>query len=850
MKILILTGLEKSDLLTPSPPLVIPRPQIVQISKKSFKLSGFIKLIYENIENIEFFKDLIIEELQILKSPIISEVIEQNEEKIELPEFNREKQAKEGYSIVIKNNKVVLIAESEVGIFYGVQTLIQSLIKDNNGVYFPEMTVIDYPSFKIRAVSDDISRGQVPTVENVKKFIKNLSKFKINFFFIGYECDIFYYQSHPKLAVGRDALTREELLEIQDYAKKYFMEIVPLVTTTGHMDNILLLPEYKDMAEFPGAQCFDISNKRVRPFIKDILEEICDNFSSDYIHITCDELFDFGKYNSKVFLKNKGKEQALLEHYQFMFDILRKKGKKHILLYHDTILGYKALREKLPKDIIVFFWEYFIHFNFRHTKVFQKAGFPVIISPTVFSWTRNFPDIERGAHNTIAFVEHGYKRGVLGTAISSWGDFGNESFRDNRLYGYILSGAISWNTPGFDLNHFENGFIKHFLGSNDEKIIKTLHSLASVNGLISGFVAKLMAIPIFYALFWRHPFPSRKPKIKKKKMQKIIREMESAHKRIQEFKPFITKNKDYLNYLEIASNIGKFYAKKNLYTIKISKLLNQNPIPAKNKKEALNLIFELRTDLKNLKNKYQELWLHCAKPDGLQRLLPNYDWLDFIYQKKIEEIEANISWQNPFLESEWIGYPEKKIHQEYRYFRKKFSISNNKIKKAYLQGISNHYLKVFLNGAELGEVFSRFSLSIRPIDVRVKVFDITDFLQSENIIAVEAAYFANYIAAINVYIEIYYENGEKKIVKTDITWKTNKSIGNDWNEINFDDSQWAQAKSYGAPPKFNGEITRPYFLENKPSKTSYFFGGRGYFRIFTPSILLPVLNKFLKSIGA
>jgi len=850
LKILLITDLKKGNHTADHELLIIPRPQITEISNNLLKFTNATKIINENVECISLLKDLINEELHILGFPNISDAIQQKLDAIEFPEFNNEKQADEGYSIKVSNDRAVIIAKTERGMFYGVQTLIQTLISDGKGVYLPELQIIDFPSFKIRAVSDDISRGQVPTVENVKKFIKILSKFKINFFFIGYECDIFHYKKHPKLGIGRDALTREELLEIQDYAKKYFMEIVPLITTTGHMDNILLLPEYKDMGEFPGAQCFDISNEQVRPFIKDILEEICDNFSSEYVHITCDELFDFGKYNSKEFLEKKGKEKALLEHYQFMLDILRKKGKKYILMYHDTVLSYKKLREKLPKDIIVFFWEYFIHFNFKHTKTFQKAGFPVIISPTVFSWARSFPDIERGAKNTIEFIKYGYKKKVLGTAISSWGDFGNESFRENRLYGYILSGAISWNTPDFNLESFEKSFIKHFFGSTDERIIKTFHSLASVNDLISGFVAKLLAVPIFYNLFWRHPFPSKKPKIKKKNVEKILHNMELSYKRIQDFKPFITKNKDYLDYLVIAAEIGKFFAKKNLYSLRISNLLNQSPIPSRNKKEAINLISALRLDLKNLKEKYQELWLRCAKPDGLNRLLPYYDWLDFIYQKKIEEIEAGINWQNPFLKSEWIGYPEKRIHQEYRYFRKKFSISNQKVKKAYIQGIANHYMKIYLNGIELGEVFSRFSLAVRPIDVRVQVFDITKRLQNENVIAVEAAYFANYFPTINVYVEIHYENGEKQIIKTDISWKVSKSKEKNWNNSDFDDSYWAQAKSYGAPPEFNGEITRPYFSENWPSRTSYFFGGRSYFRIFTPSFLMPILNRFLKSIGA
>jgi hypothetical protein len=374
------------------------------------------------------------------------------------------------------------------------------------------------------------------------------------------------------------------------------------------------------------------------------------------------------------------------------------------------------------------------------------------------------------------------------------------------------------------------------------------NSLGWVNRAITGTISRMLVVPIFYHLFWRHPFPSKKPKINTGKMKKLLQKMEITQKKIEEIEPLIKKNKDYIDYLKFSAQIAKFYANKNLYSVKISKLLEETPIPAKNKKDAMSLISELREDFKNIKEIYPKLWLRCAKPDSLKRLLPYYDWFDYLYRKKLEEIENNISWTNPFLESEWIGYPEKKMHQDYRYFRKTFTISNQKVKKAFLQGISNHYMKVSINGTVLGEVFSRFTLAVRPIDERVKIFGITEHLKKENVITVEAANYVDDINAINIYAEIYFENGEKQIIKSDGSWKTYKTEVTNWKEIGFEDSLWEQIKSYGAPPEFNGEITRPYFLDNFPSRTTYMFGTRGYFKNFIPQVLLPLLGKYLKSI--
>ncbi|MFX1452024.1 MAG: glycoside hydrolase family 20 zincin-like fold domain-containing protein [Promethearchaeota archaeon] len=852
MKIIIITNLKESSYPISGELLIIPHPQITTLGNKAFKITKSTGILYDNVENNVFFQNMINEELSFFKAPQISDINEKPLEDIEFPEFNIDKQADEGYSLKIENNMVKLIAESEKGIFYGIQTLLQLMKFNQNETIFPEITIVDFPNFKIRAVADDISRGAVPTVENIKKFIRILSHFKMNFFIFGYECDIFYYEKHPTIGIGRDPLTREEILEIQDYAKKYFMEIVPLVCLTGHVDNVLLVPGYRDLGEFPGAQTFDISNEKVRIFIKDCLDELCSNFSSNYFHITLDELFDFGRYKSKKYLEQKGKETALLEFYNWMFDILRKHGKDKIIMYHDTVIKYDKVRKGLSKDIIIFFWEYFLHFNFRLIKKLQRAGFSVIVSPTVFSWSRNFPDIKKSIKNIVALTRYGYKRGenVLGTGVSSWGDFGNESFRDHRLFGFTLSADVSWNTPEFNLERFQRAYNKEFFGITDERMIEIFDSLGWVNRVITGTISRMLAVPIFYQLFWRHPFPSKKPKINTSKMKKLLNKMEITQKKIEAIEPLIKKNKDYVKYLKFSAKIAMFYAKKNLYSDQISKLLENTPISAENKKEAISLISKLREDFKNIKGTYMDLWLRCAKPDGLKRLLPYYDWLDYLYIKKLEEIENNINWTNPFLESEWIGCPEKNLHQDYRYFRKTFTLSNQKVKKAFLQGISNHYMKVSINGSELGEVFSRFSLTVKPIDERVKVFDITEHLKEKNVITVEAANFVDDINAINIYAEIYFENNEMQIIKSDENWKTNKAEIINWKELGFNDSLWERAKSYGVPPEFNGEITRPYFLDNFPSKTTYMFGTRGYFKNFIPQMLLPLLGKYLKSIGA
>ncbi|MFX1597046.1 MAG: glycoside hydrolase family 20 zincin-like fold domain-containing protein, partial [Promethearchaeota archaeon] len=81
----------------------------------------------------------------------------------------------QGYLLISKDSKFIIEANSLKGIFYGVQTFIQILNSSQDRLSINEMRILDFPALQIRGVSDNISRGQAPTIKNLKKFIEELS---------------------------------------------------------------------------------------------------------------------------------------------------------------------------------------------------------------------------------------------------------------------------------------------------------------------------------------------------------------------------------------------------------------------------------------------------------------------------------------------------------------------------------------------------------------------------------------------------------------------------------------------------------------------------------------------------
>ncbi|MBI2618981.1 MAG: beta-N-acetylhexosaminidase, partial [Ignavibacteriales bacterium] len=88
----------------------------------------------------------------------------------------------EGYVLDVGSDGILIVAESPRGRFYAVQTLLQLVYRDKRVVQAPRVSIHDWPLQKMRGITDDLSRGQVSTLENFKKIIRFLARYKLNIY--------------------------------------------------------------------------------------------------------------------------------------------------------------------------------------------------------------------------------------------------------------------------------------------------------------------------------------------------------------------------------------------------------------------------------------------------------------------------------------------------------------------------------------------------------------------------------------------------------------------------------------------------------------------------------------------
>ncbi|MCX7637885.1 MAG: beta-N-acetylhexosaminidase [Cyclobacteriaceae bacterium] len=227
----------------------------------------------------------------------------------------------EGYILTINSTGVKLEAQTEAGLFYGMQTLLQLIA--TNGKNLPCLEITDFPRFAYRGLHLDVGRHFFPP-DFIKRYIDLMARFKFNRFHWhltedqGWRIEIKKYPKLQEVAAWRDSTivghagnsnkydgkryggfyTQDEIRDIVQYAAERYITIVPEIEMPGHSRAAL--------AAYPNLGCtggpytvattwgvFDdlycAGKDETFIFLQDVLDEVMNLFPGTYIHIGGDE---------------------------------------------------------------------------------------------------------------------------------------------------------------------------------------------------------------------------------------------------------------------------------------------------------------------------------------------------------------------------------------------------------------------------------------------------------------------------------------------------------------------------------------------------------------------------------
>ena len=789
---------------------LVPNPKKADLGSGKFLINNSVRIIIEE-ESEKYYADEINEEIRLfdkdnLKISSLSEIKKLPKNIIfigslksalakEIPKGLDFQKNNEAYFLRVNENGITIIGQTPKSRFYGVMTLLQLFKKEKRNLILPFVEIYDYPSMRFRGISDDISRGQISTKENFKKIIKFLSRYKLNIY-SPYIEDVFEFKNHPEIGKARGALSKKDWNEIDEYAQKYFVEIIPIFESLGHWENLLIKPAYQKYAEFPGAQSLNVSDEKIYLLLDELIKEVASTFKSQYFNMAADESWDVGLGASKHLVEKSDLATVHFNHYKKIFDIL-KKYKKRPLIYGDIILSQPAILSKLPKDIIVIDWQYHAATNYETAAVFDSLGIPFVVSPAISNYDFLFPNYLNAFVNIKNFTKVGFDKNAIGVLNSNWNDNGAEDLRELNYYGYGWSAECAWNPSTSSSENFNKSFFKTFFSSDD-----------SLSELIYSVLSSSSNIYNIYEL-WRHPFHTAKTDLLKG--QSIKNLMPSVLSLIEKEERVARKNKDHFEYLKYICRLNLLYAKK-IQTQENIKMIFQNAKTLNDTnaivRDVPKMCDELISGFQNRFDEYENLWLKTNHPEMINLLRKRMN-RQKLYWEEIKQLVLKKDFTlSPFIESKWIAYKKESGKTDHAIFKKSF-LMNEKPIKAEIQLIGDSFTKLYVNENYVGEVMARSSLSLQVEYERVKIFDVTKFLKdSLNEIIIDVKNYSDKTSAsTNIYGEIKLEKSVIKIL-SDISWQTAQITTDKLNftEIKNYDWQNAVSQNYSIPlikPNFN-----------------------------------------------
>lgn len=294
----------------------------------------------------------------------------------------------EGYKLSVTPYSIQVKANTPVGLFYGVQSLLQYLpaIRTNEPLQIPAMDITDYPRFGWRGLMLDVSR-HFYSVEAIKEILDLMALYKMNVFHWhlcdneGWRLEI---KKYPKLtSVGawrkevpgavfykKDATltgepyvyggyyTQEQAKEIVAYAQARNITVVPEIEMPGHSGAALsAYPQFsctQQEQEVPNAATsagvlndaqvnYCAGNDSAFAFLENILSEVMAIFPSEYIHIGGDEVDK--KYWKQCLKCQKRIQTEGLKNEEELQSYFIHRIERYLLAHNRKVLGWDEILE-------------------------------------------------------------------------------------------------------------------------------------------------------------------------------------------------------------------------------------------------------------------------------------------------------------------------------------------------------------------------------------------------------------------------------------------------------------------------------------------------------------------------
>ena len=289
----------------------------------------------------------------------------------------------------------------------------------------------------------DCSRNGVLNFDGFKKLCRILA-------FNGYTSlqlymeDTYEVENEPYFGHLRGRYSVQELKQMESYAEKFGLELVPSIQTLAHLENIFIWPCYEEHI-WDIKDILLVGEDRTYKLIDNMFKSLRTALKTTKIHIGFDEahLVGRGIYMNKhgytnhldLLLEHLKKVLAIAEKYGFtcsmwsdMFFSLCFGGEYYV--QDDKKELPREVLEKLPKNVELVYWDYYhteTSLYERMMRMHQKFPNNLQFASGAWKWLGYAPMNEHGIARITPGIKSAKKMGVKDVILTAWGDNGNEA---------------------------------------------------------------------------------------------------------------------------------------------------------------------------------------------------------------------------------------------------------------------------------------------------------------------------------------------------------------------------------------------------------------------------------------
>jgi hexosaminidase len=409
--------------------------------------------------------------------------------------------APQAYRLTIEPDRVSIASSDDAGAFYGAMTLAQLPVREGTGWILPCVRIADRPSLRWRILSDDVSRGPLPTMRYFEERIRTIAAFKMNGY-SPYMEHVFVSPTDP-LPAPLDGITPAELRALTLYAARFHVALIPEQQSFAHMHNTLRVERYATAAELPHGYLLAPNVPLSMEYLTRIVEqELAAVGRPPFFHIGSDETATLGLGKTASYVAQVGRSQAYADHIVAMNRLIAPSGAR-IMLWDDGIEADPGIMKLIPASAVVVNWHYGDEPTFEpYIRTIAGGGFEQMVAPGARNWNEIFPNVTAAIDNERRFIDEGKSARVLGLFQTVWHDDG-ETLYEATWYPVIYSAAAAWQSADVAPGEFARAFPSAFFGVDDARYSAGVAKLAAV---LQQLEPPSYGFGQTDALFWADPF--------------------------------------------------------------------------------------------------------------------------------------------------------------------------------------------------------------------------------------------------------------------------------------------------------------------------------------------------------